>query len=111
MSLMDSLLEESAQREAASRPSPPADPIQSGDIMAWLRKQLAKFELTLKCRLDMAESWRGGTDKSWREAGCYMTKAQRIKESEKHARIADRCRLDVEMCRAVIAALTPVITP
>lgn len=76
---------------------------QNPALVTWLQRQLAKFEQSLAARESMAESWAGGTTESWRQAGCRLNKNQRMEHSRTHARIAAKCRHDVEMCQAVLA--------
>lgn len=80
--------------------------MSSEDVMHWLNEQLAKAEQSVKAREQSHQSWAGGTTESWREVGCRMTKAQRLKESAAQGRIAVKCRRDVEMLKAVIQKLS-----
>lgn len=75
------------------------------EVLAWLHAQLAKAEQSLRARQQMSQTWKSGDSKSWRRAGCKLTKAERERVSEKHARISITCERDVAMCRAAISAL------
>jgi hypothetical protein len=75
-------------------------------LIEWLNTQLAKFEQSLKAREQASLAWSGGTSRTWREAGCRMSKPQRLAVAEKEARIAAKCRHDVEMCKAAINAIS-----
>ena len=79
--------------------------IGSGDLLGWLVVKLHEAKSALKAREQMEATWRGGTDESWRAAGCKMNKAARLKESETHGRIAVKCRREVEMFEATIKAI------
>jgi hypothetical protein len=85
---------------------PAISPLSSSDLLGWLRAKLIDAESTLKARMQMEATWRGGTDESWKAVGCKTNKAERLKESERHGRIASRCRHDVEMFKAFIAAIS-----
>lgn len=75
-------------------------------LLEWLRGKLADAEKALSARTEAAACWQGGDSQSWREVGCKMTKAQRLKVSEREARIAVKCARDVANYKAVIEALS-----
>lgn len=75
-------------------------------LSEWLHAKLADAEKALKAREDGVSVWKGGTDQSWKAVGCRLTRQQRIKQSEMEARIAVKCRRDVEMFKAVISKLS-----
>jgi hypothetical protein len=74
-------------------------------LLGWLVVKLHEAKSALKAREQMEATWRGGTDESWRAAGCKMNKEARLKESETHGRIAVKCRHEVEMFEATIKAI------
>lgn len=75
-------------------------------LLGWLREKLEDAEKALKAREQMEEAWRGGTSESWSAVGCFMTKAERLRTSDTHARIAVKCRDEVSMFKAVIERLS-----
>lgn len=86
--------------------SPPAPKaVCCDDLLGFLRGKLAFAEQALRSRVDAQKCWREGTNESWQKVGCKMTKEQRLRVSETEGRIAEKCRREVEMFRAVIAAL------
>lgn len=87
---------------ATSLPGKSRDTRDKSPLITWLQQQLAKFEQALAARESMSESWASGTTESWRLAGCRLNKNKRLEISRTHARIAVKCRTDVEMCRAAI---------
>lgn len=91
---------------ATSFPGKTRDKRDKTALITWLQRQLAKFEQSLAARESMAESWAGGTTESWRQAGCRLNKNQRMEHSRTHARIAAKCRHDVEMCQAALAEIS-----
>ena len=87
--------------------SPAARPVVAcSDLLGWLGDKLKDAEKSLKCREEMAFTWRGGTDKSWNAAGCKLTKSQRLAQADTHSRIAVKCRREVSMFKAVIERLS-----
>ncbi len=71
----------------------------------FIQSKLTDAEKTLKAREEMERVWRGGTDASWKAAGCRLTKAQRLKDAAMHGRIAVKNRTEVEMFKAVLNEL------
>lgn len=74
----------------------------SNDPVVWLREKVTEAEKALKAREQMEATWRHGTDETWRAVACKMTPAQRLQEANKHARIAVKCRRDLEMFQTVL---------
>lgn len=80
----------------------------------FIQVKIVEAEKALKAREQMQRIWREGTDESWAAAanahpstkGQRLTKAERLKESESHGRIAVKCRLEVEMFKLVLTQLT-----
>lgn len=70
-------------------------------MIEFIEGKLIEAFASLKAREEMESVWRGGTDESWRKAGCRLTKAQRLKDSAMHERIAVKLRREVELFRAV----------
>lgn len=86
------------------------------EIHAWLLEKLSEAEKALGAREQAEAVWRGGTDESWARAGMLhpdtargprFNKEQRIKLSESQGRIAEKCRHEVKMFKAVLELLTP----
>ena len=75
-------------------------------LLCFWRDELAKAESALCARIEAKKTWAGGTAESWREAGCKMTKAQRIKISDREGRIAEKCQKRVEAIKATIELLS-----
>jgi len=75
------------------------------DMLAFLRSKLAESQKALRAREQSAKVWRTGDEKTWKAAGCKLTKAQRIKEADAQARISIKCRREVDLFQAVIAAV------
>lgn len=76
--------------------------IEQTELIAWLETQEGKFEQALTAREQMERRWRSGSSKAWRAAGCRLTREQRIKHSDAQRRIGQKCRHDLEMCRAAL---------
>ena len=91
--------------------------LSASDLLCWLRRKLADAEKELQFREDMANA-KPLTAAEWEKfqnlpgtivaKGCKLSKAK-VKEMEeepkRHARIAIKCRREVEMFRAVITRL------
>jgi len=94
-------------KQPLTLPIDPSAPLGIGfeDLLCWLRVKLDEAKHSLKCREDMQKTWAGGTDASWRAAGCRDSKATRLAHSASHGRIAVKCRREVEMFNATIAAI------
>lgn len=84
---------------------PASKAVRCDDLLGFLRGKLAAAEQALRSREQGEECWRDGTSETWRKVGCKLTKAQRLRLSEKEGRIAEKCRREVAMFKAVIAAL------
>lgn len=80
--------------------------MDNAELIEWCQSQLADAERDLAAREQAEQRWRSGTTASWREAGCRLTKPQRLRTADREARIAVLCRHNVEMIKAVIAALS-----
>lgn len=93
------------------------------ELLGWLRGKLAEAEQSLRCREAMANP-PTISDEEWERLkalpGTRVTKGRKlskaaIKEMEleplRHKRIAIKCRHEVEMFRATIAALTQPNAP
>jgi hypothetical protein len=80
------------------------------DLFGWLREKVTEAEKALRSREQMEESWRTGSEKDWKAAARMsasktIAKADRFKEAAKHARIAVKCRHELEMAKAAEKAL------
>lgn len=84
-------------------PLPASPPLSSSDLLEWLRGETDDAEKALKAREQAEATWRGGTDKSWRAAGCKLSRAERIRNADINRRIAEKCRRNIEAIRAIIA--------
>lgn len=92
--------------------------VASKDLLGWLRGKLADAEQSLRCREQMAnpptisaEEW----ERIKATPGVRVTKGRKLSKAEikdmaeeplRQKRIAEKCRQDVEMFKATIAALT-----
>ncbi len=90
--------------------------VDASELLPWLRDQLAKAEKALRCREEGERVWRSGTDKTWAKVARMhpstakeppLKKAARLKNAEAEKRIAEWCRRDVVMFKAVLAAFEP----
>ena len=79
---------------------------RSTDLLGWLREKLEDAKKALKAREQMEEAWRGGTDESWSAVGCFMTKVERLRTADTHARIAVKCQREVEWYKETIEVLS-----
>lgn len=92
----------------------PSDSSQRGLREAerqWLQSKLADAEKSLRCREEGESAWRNGTDEEWKtvakmHGGAFLNQAARNMKANTEARIAAKCRNEVEMFKAVIAALS-----
>lgn len=83
------------------------------EVLGWLRAKLADAEKSLRAREQSEATFRSGTDESWAAAaelhsstrGKPMNKKARLEVALIQGRIAGKCRREVEMFKAVIAAL------
>lgn len=86
----------------------------STDLLGWLREKIAEAEKTLRLRENMEKAYLSGSDELWKRAaslhpstkGKAMTKHDRMVQAEINRRIAAQCRHELEMCTAVMDALT-----
>lgn len=81
------------------------------ELREWLNAQLAKAEQAVKAREQSEKSWSGGTTAQWREAGCRLTKPQRLANAAMETRILVKCRKDVQMWKQVIGMLEEKADP
>lgn len=93
---------------ATSEPQKPA-PIRCtvglGACVEYIKAKIVEAEKAVKFRDDSYKTWRGGTDASWREVGCFDSKEKRIRTSDSHGRIAIKCRRELETLQAVLEYL------
>lgn len=88
------------------------------DLLGWLRDKLADAEKSLRCREDMANA-KPLTEEDFEKLkampGVRITKGRKLTKAElkdmaeeplRQKRIAAKCRHEVEMFKATIAALT-----
>jgi hypothetical protein len=85
-------------------------PIDTAALLDFLRGKLAKAEESLQCRIEGEKCWRGGTAEEWKQVakmngGKVISKSERTELAEREKRIAVKCRHEVEMFKAEIAAL------
>jgi hypothetical protein len=71
----------------------------------FIKIKIIHAEKAVQFREDAVKCWQGGTDKSWRAAGCPNSKETRMKIAESHARIAVKSRQELEMFKAVLKQL------
>jgi len=86
-----------------------ADGATSSALLDWLREKLAEAEKHLQYRIQGEEDWRSGTDEEWKAAEKLSgekapSKAERIRAADSYARIAVKCRREVEMFKAALTA-------
>jgi len=97
--------------------------IGSSDLLGWLRGKLADAEKSLRCREDMANA-KPISEEEWEKLkampGVRITKGRKLTKVElkdlaeeplRQKRIAIKCRHEVEMFKATIAALTQPNVP
>jgi F420-0:gamma-glutamyl ligase-like protein len=97
--------------------------IGSSDLLGWLRGKLADAEKALRCREDMANA-KPISEEEWEKLkampGVRVTKGRKLTKAElkdmaeeprRQKRIAVKCRHEVEMFKAIIAALTQPNAP
>ena len=107
-------------KQPLTLPIDPSAPLGIGfeDLLCWLRLKLAEAEHSLKCREAMA-NLKPMTDEDIEQIkalpGTRITKGRKLskaafKEIEeeplRHKRIAVKCRREVEMFKATIAAIS-----
>jgi hypothetical protein len=73
----------------------------TGAMVRFIKDKIVEAEKTLRRRLEMQETWAGGTDASWRAVGSVKSKAERLIDSDTHGRIADKNRKELEMLKAI----------
>ncbi len=76
-----------------------------GECIDFIKSEIVEAEKAVKFRDDSYKTWRGGTDNSWRQAGCYESKAARIKTSDGHGRMAIKCRKRLKLLQSTLAIL------
>lgn len=79
------------------------------EAVSFIEGKIASAEDTLKRRLEMRDVWRSGTNKSWQAVGCFLSKTQRLKDSEAHARIAEKNLQEVQMFKTVLEILNQTV--
>jgi hypothetical protein len=89
--------------------------VASHDLLCWLRGKLAAAEQSLKSREEMANEqpitkeeweWLRSLPSTIAGRSRKTSKAKHEEEISRHKRIAVKCRHEVAMFRAVIAALS-----
>lgn len=81
------------------------------ELVAWLQVKLSEAEKALRAREQMEQSWRTDTNAEWEAAAKLhpdiakeppKTKAERLEISAAQGRIAEKCRHDVAMLKALL---------
>lgn len=84
-------------------------PVASSDLLGacvdFIKTKINEAEQTLKRREEMQAVWAGGTNETWKAVGCKKPKADRLKESVMHGRIAVRNREELQMFKNVLMQL------
>lgn len=86
---------------------------RQNELLPWLRHKITEAESALRFREQAEEVFRSGTDESWEQAanmhpstrGKSMSKADRLRASQSHGRIAEKCRHEVAMFKSVLSHL------
>lgn len=96
------------------------------ELREWLNAQLAKAEQAVTARKQLEDSYRADHESLWEAIKANpnvrittstprgfkaLTKEQRLAEAEKHARIGNKCRKDVEHWKTLIALLEEKADP
>lgn len=71
----------------------------------YIKAKIVEVEKAVKFRDESYKTWRGGTDASWRSAGCIYPKAVRLKIADSHGRIAIKSRKELQTLQAVLEYL------
>lgn len=88
--------------------------VGSGSWLGWLSEKISEAEKAVKVRAEMAATCRSGTNAQWAAAssmhpstvGRSPTKGERLVEAARHDRIAVKLRHDLQMLKAIAAALS-----
>jgi hypothetical protein len=92
--------------------------VRSSDLLCWLRVKLAEAEQSLRCREEMANPPHISEEELERLKalpGTRVTKGRKLSKAElkemaeeplRHKRIVVKCRREVEMFKATIAAIS-----
>jgi hypothetical protein len=99
---------ECTAKEAASnaqKPKPIGCDVGLGACVEYIKAKISDAEKAVKFRDESYKTWRCGTDASWRAAGCTASKAERLKTADGHARIAIKCRKELQTLQAVLEYL------
>lgn len=84
------------------------------EMLQWLQAKISESEKSVKAREQMEEGYKTGSDAQWAMAAKLhpstrglppMSKTDRLKESATQGRIAEKCRREVEMFKAVFEAI------
>ena len=76
----------------------PNDP---GILIEFIEGKLLDAFASVRTREQMEANWKSGADSTWRAVGCKLNKAQRLKESKTHGRIAAKLRGEIALFKAV----------
>jgi hypothetical protein len=85
--------------------------VHSSGLLGWLRSKLTEAENALRAREQGAIIFAQGDDASWASAARMhpstanrspLTKAERFTLKKRELRIAEKCRVDVEMLKELI---------
>lgn len=79
--------------------------VGSHACVVFIKAKIAEAEQAVKFRDESHKTWRGGTDASWRSAGCMFNVRARQEIARSHARIAIKCRRELQTLRSVLEHL------
>jgi len=76
------------------------------EAIEYVRSKLTEADKAVKFRDESVRVWRGGTNESWRLAGCNKSKSERMATADGHARISIKCRHEVELLKFILEELS-----
>jgi hypothetical protein len=91
--------------------------MQNEQVLEFISSKLKDAESRLKTREAMEMVWRGGTNATWAAAaalhpstaGKSLSKRERLKQADTHARIAVKLKHEVEMFKAALELVSKAI--
>lgn len=86
---------------------------QNDGVIEFAKLKVSEAQKSVAIREEMVKAWRGGTNESWKQAcamhpltdGKQLSRKDRIKESETHARIAIKLRRELKIFSEIVLRL------
>ena len=79
------------------------------ELFDFVGEKATKVQESVEARKQSEETWRHGTDASWKRAKCKMNKAMRLEVADREARILVKLNHELEAYKALLCILHEMV--